>query len=166
MHKEHRQRSSFWHSRPFEWGVVVVVLAAIGGVFTWEYQQTEGQAEYASIQSTLGNMRTALLLDFLQRAASARPLAARGPEQNPFPLLTPSADNYAGEVTMAEQSDVEPGNWMFDGQCVCVGYRPRHPQWLLPAKDPAVLWFRLTNTSGPIQVTAMHHYRWQGQPIS
>ena len=161
----HNRTPSFWNSRYFEWGVVIVVLFSIVGVFARQYRQLEGQAEYAAIQSTMGNMRTALLLDFLQRSASARAQAAPGSEQNPFPLLMTPIENYAGEVPMAEQADVEPGSWVFDGKCVCVGYRPLHPEWLLPAKDPAVLWFKLSSNGGPIQMTALHHYRWQGQTI-
>ena len=157
--------AAFWNSRQFEWSLVLAVLLCVGGFAARQYRQLEGLGEYGAIQSTLGNMRTALLLDYLQRLAANRPPAAPGREQNPFVLLSMSVGSYAGVVPMSQQTEVAPGSWMFDERCVCVGYRPLHPQWLEPIPGPAALWFRLTTRGGLVQVTAMQHYRWQSQPI-
>jgi len=157
---------SFWTSRPFEWGVLSLIIAVLASVFVIQYRDLEAQLEYSGIQSTLGTMRTALLMDFLVRAANGSARSTNQDKTNPFSLMQSPPDNYAGEVSMGELADVEPGNWLFDPACACVGYRPLHPQWLQPNKEPAALWFRLTATGGPPQLTPMHRYRWRGLPVN
>ena len=157
---------TFWTSRTFEWGVMSLIVAVLASVFVLQYRDLEAQVEFSGIQSTLGAVRTAALMDFLVRAASGTPRPAGSAPVNPFTLLQAPPDNYAGEVRMGELAEVEPGSWMFDPDCVCVGYRPLHPQWLKPDQDPAALWFRLNATGGPPQLTPMHRYRWRGIAIN
>ena len=159
-------RPSFWASRPFEWAVVVaVVLAAVTAV-NHQYQELQGQAEYAAIQSVLGSMRTAMVLQYLQDAADKKTPsnAAAAVVSNPITLLQP-LPVYAGIVRMGDQAQVQPGNWMFDADCGCIGYRPLNPDWLAPYQDFPSLWFKLRSTQGVPELVAMHSYFWRNAPI-
>ena len=155
---------SFWATRPFEWAVVVAVVTLALVSVNRQYRDLEGQAEYAAIQSVLGSMRTALVLDFLQRRLAAESPHA-GPLKNPVLLLQP-LPTYAGDLGMARQSEARPGNWLFDAECVCVGYRPLNPEWLEPAQDFPAIWFQLRDNHGAPELTPMRAYRWHGVPIN
>ena len=157
-------RRSFWTTRPFEWAVVAAVVIAGGAAVNRQYRDLEGQAEYAAIQSVLGSMRTALILDYLQKAANGKPGHAPTTAPNPIVLLQP-LPTYAGPVHMADQSFVRPGNWMFDADCGCVGYRPLNPDWLEPRRDFPALWFKVGNARGVPELVAMHTYFWHGASI-
>ena len=157
---------SFWSSSVVEWGIVALVVLAIGGGFGQQYRSLQGQAEFAMVQSTMGSLRTALVLDFVQRRVQGKPEDVAQVQRNPFKLLQGAPANYAGEFSMAQVAEVTPGDWVFDAACVCIGYRPLNPQWLEPSADPAVLWFRVSGAVGPMQLTAMHAYRWQGQVVN
>ena len=160
-------RRSFWTTRPFEWAVVAAVVIAAITTVNKQYQDLQGQAEYAAIQSVLGSLRTAMVLEYLQNTAAGN--VASSPStpsepKNPIALLE-QLPGYAGTVRMGDQSQVTPGNWMFDADCRCVGYRPMHPDWLQPYQDFPALWFKLRSTKGVPELIAMQAYSWRNAPI-
>jgi len=73
-----------------EWGVLVVCIAVVTGVL-WRYgQQVRAQSERAAVQSTLGALRTALVLDYVRGmlpAAKKRWYRLRCPRPHPIRLL-------------------------------------------------------------------------------
>lgn len=157
--------SSFWTGRALEWGVLFVVLAGVVGFFAQQTRVLHGQAELAAIQSTLGSLRTALVLDHLQRAAKGNAADVATLQRNPFKLVRSEGSNYAGEFDRSHIVDANPGSWVFDKDCVCVGYRPMHPEWAEPTDTPVSLWFKVSEPPGPLQLTAQESYLWQGQKV-
>jgi hypothetical protein len=87
-------------------------------------------------------------------------------QRNPFKVLQVVPATYAGEFSTSRVKEVTPGNWFFDPECICVGYRALNPQWLEPSADPAILWFKVRGATGPLQLTAANAYRWQGQTVN
>jgi len=64
-----------WSTRWVEWGLLALCIAVVME-FLWRYgQQVRAQSERAAVQSTLGALRTALVLDYVHRVipASAKP---------------------------------------------------------------------------------------------
>ncbi len=54
-----------WSTRSFEWALLALCIAVVMGVL-WRYgQQVRAQSERAAVQSTLGALRTALVLDYV-----------------------------------------------------------------------------------------------------
>ena len=157
-------RRSFWTTRPFEWAVVAAVVIAALTAINKQYQDLQSQAEYAAIQSVLGSMRTAMVLGYLKNTASGNVPSVTAAPENPIEFLQ-QLPTYAGTVRMGDQSQVSPGNWMFDADCRCVGYRPMHPDWLQPYQDFPALWFKLRSTKGVPELVAMQSYSWRNAPI-
>lgn len=155
-----------WSGRLREWGIVVVVLLTLMAVFERHVRVVQSQGELAAVKSTLGALRTALVLDFLQQTVhTARPNVL-APQRNPFLLLKALPDNYAGEFGALHMDTVAPGRWVFDPNCSCVGYLLLYPQGLeSPAPVPAI-WFKVGGAPGPLQITAMETYVWQGQLLN
>ncbi|MFZ3219222.1 MAG: hypothetical protein WA174_04265 [Rhodoferax sp.] len=137
----------------------MLVLGAVAWAFGHQVRVVQGMGERAAVQSTLGAVRTALVVDRVH--ASVLPAdAAR--QRNPFLLLRSVPVNYAGDVVRANMGSVAPGSWVFDPDCVCIGYRLLYPQWLESSAEPGGVWFRIGSTAGPLQVTPLEQYRWQG----
>jgi general secretion pathway protein G len=98
-----------------EFGVAVAVIGILMTILLqriWYYQD---EAEQASVQLTVANVRTALEIKVMQgrlpgRSVDLTILA----EQNPFNLLIDKPVNYAGEYFSPADSDVAKGNWYFD----------------------------------------------------
>ena len=149
--------------RMLEWSLVAGVIVVLSMVFFRQVQLLQGQAELAAIQATLGALRTTLVIDHLQRSVDAK--AAAATSSNPFELLQRRPPNYLGEMSATKARDATPGNWVFDPECACVGYLPRHGQWLESANAESLAWFRVTGAPGPRQITARERYVWQGQAL-
>lgn len=137
----------------------------------WGYaQQVRAHAERAAVQSTLGALRTALVLDAVHRMmtpsapsvfsalADATPLQA----PNPFLLLQQAASNYAGEVPAALVQEVSPGQWVFDKRCGCVGYKPQDPGVLDAPIGVQAVWFVVNTAEGVPQLKPIQPYVWAG----
>jgi len=151
-----------WRWRALEWALLAMVIAVLALLFLRQMRVVQAQAELATIQSTLGALRTALVVDHLRQSiANANSAAAPG-VTNPFELLQRRPTNYLGEMTAAHARDAAPGNWVFDRDCVCVGYLPLHDQWFEAADGGTLAWFRITGAPGPLQITAKQRYVWQG----
>lgn len=152
--------------RLLEWGLTLLVILLGMGYFFYEFQYVEGQAELAAVKTTLGSLRTALLLDYLKAVTDGntnqKPL-----QSNPFLLLDHPQANYAGELAQAKaKSQTLPaGAWVFDSYCRCIGYLPLHGGTITAVTDAPSLWFRISAPPGPLQITTMKTYLWQGQPL-
>jgi hypothetical protein len=154
--------------RRIEWGVAALLLAVIVVVFMRYMREVQAQGEYATVRTTLGSLRTALVLDHLQRTANSA-IASERPVpnalRNPFDLLDRLPINYRGIARVGQASRVPAGSWVFDPACPCIGYRPQDDGWLdSPSGDP-VAWYVLGGAPGPLQLTARERYRWRDHQL-
>jgi len=81
-------------------------------------------------------------------------------------LLERIPANFAGEVVMRDVYRVQPGSWIFDPDCGCVGYRLLYPQWLEPAQETGAIWFRIAVTDGEVHLLPQSSYLWFGQAMN
>ena len=147
-----------------EWSIVVLVLIALMWAFEHETRVVQGQSEKVMVWSTLASLRAALTIDQLTR--QVRPTEAGPVEKNPFRLLERIPVNFAGEVAMRDVYRVQPGSWIFDPDCSCVGYRLLYPQWLEPAQETGAIWFRIAVTDGEVRLLPQTSYLWFGQAMN
>lgn len=155
------QGAPVW-TRLLEWGLVALILATLIGVFTRQTREMQGQAELAAVRATLGSLRTALVIDHLQRAATGTRGNALTP-RNPFKLLKQRPLNYWEVLTAHGQSKAPPGHWFFDAACDCVGYIPSDPRWLDHFNDGDIVWFKLSDQerAAPMDLVPKATYTWQ-----
>lgn len=152
--------------RAAEWSILLLLALALIGVFGQQFRSVQGQGELAAIQSTLGALRTALVIDHLQSAVAGNK-AVVPPQRNPFLVLGRLPSNYAGVLgAVTKAGAIPPGNWVFDAYCNCIGYEPLYAYALEEAGDAPMLWFRVSAPPGPLQIAPMQAYRWQGQVIN
>jgi hypothetical protein len=152
-------------SRLMEWSLVAAVIVTLGLVLGQVLGHQKGEilanAELAAVQSTLGALRTALVIDHLHRTVRAGNDALAPPHNNPFELLERRPTNYQGETSAAQGSGTLAGHWVFDPACVCVGYLPQYPQWFDSPSGETMAWFRVDGAPGPLQLNARENYTWQ-----
>ncbi|MDZ7890470.1 MAG: hypothetical protein U5L73_01785 [Rhodoferax sp.] len=159
-----------WNSRWVEWGILTLCIAIATAVL-WRYgQQVRAQTERAAVQSTLGALRTALVLDYVQsmlpqRKSTGGPVAANGIVPNPFGMLQQPAANYAGEVPAALLQEVAPGRWVFDQRCGCIGYKPLEQGGLDAPAGVQAIWFMVESTAAAYQLRPIQAYVWGGLPV-
>ena len=150
--------------RALEWTLLALVILLLAGYFFREFRLVQAQGEMAAVKSTLGSLRTALLFDFLGREAkhtdSGVPM-----QRNPFLLLDHLPANYAGVLDSSKGKSMQPGTWVFDSYCVCIGYEPLNAQGLNTSEYAPALWFRISPPPGPLQINATQNYQWAGQPV-
>ena len=92
---------------------------------------------------------------------NTRPSGASTQPKTIDPLaLLQGAPNFAGNATLATIGTVTPGNWVFDPDCGCVGYRLRYPQGLEPAQEADAIWFRVETVNGAYRLSPQANYRW------
>lgn len=152
--------SGGYFGRYLERGLVFGFIVLVVVVLDSRMQAMQAHAEVAAMRSTLGALRTALVLDHLQRQLSPQKTPV---ERNPFLLLNPTPANYAGSKPAQSLPGDAPGQWVFDPVCLCVGYAPVYARWAGDAGQVAVLWFRVSAPPGPLQVTATARYTWQDE---
>ena len=157
-------RVSFWNQRLVEWSMLALVIALLLGVFAYKVREVHAQAELASVRSTLGNLRTAFVLDHLRRSVPSGAGAAL--QSNPFELLERRQPNYFGEASAAQALAAPAGSWVFDAACVCVGYLPLNAEWLQSPNGDVMTWYQISGAPGPLQLTAREAYVWQGQAMN
>jgi hypothetical protein len=169
--------SPVWGRRLTEWGVLLALILVVVGVGYGQIQRLRGQAELARLQSTLGALRTALVVAHLERTVQAQrsPLAGNAAveaqpvvppvSRNPFLALARLPPNYLGESSPLALVDLPGGNWVFDAACQCIGYRPSETGWLEAPADAVALWFQVSAPPGPLQITARQPYIWMGQKV-
>ena len=155
-----------WGGRLLEWGILAIVIVGLMFAFGHYARSVQGQSERASVQSTLGALRTGLVFDQMQRVAGhGEPLAGTS-NRNPFDVLEHRPANYSGTVSNRNIEGTAPGSWVYDAQCGCVGYKPLNPEWVESPPHTQALWYQLTTKAGPQQLVPLAIYQWQGQPVN
>lgn len=152
----------FSSARLLEWSILAVVVLALIGIFGRQVKIVQGQAELATIKSTLGSIRTAFVLDHLKRQVAGNAGNVASGQRNPFLLLESTPANYIGQDVNGE---LPVGSWRFDAECGCIAYTPVHSQFLENASADPTLWFRISPPPGPFQVTPTERYVWQGEAL-
>jgi hypothetical protein len=160
------QEVPFRTRRIVEWMIVASVILLLVLVFGRQTRLLQGQAELANLKTTLGALRTALVLDHLHKVVAKDTAALALPQHNPFELLQRYPVNYIGEMSPQQAAVAPGGTWVYDPACVCVGYLPIWGEWLDSPNGDVMLWYRVTGASGPLQLTAKEAYRWQGQVLN
>ncbi len=139
------------------------LLVALFWIFGRQMQIVQAQSERMTVRFTLKTLRDALVLDkFLKRVPSETG-ATNNLIRNPFLLLADLPANFAGEVSYSKAHTVVPGNWVFDPECRCVGYRLLHPERLEPEQFADVIWFRLSQAPVEVRLVAQAPYIWLGE---
>ena len=152
-----------WSHSLLEWGILACVILILMGIFGIYAHRIKGQAERAEILSTLGALRTALIIDHLRmQTPSGQGDVAAG---TPFDALQNPIPNWGGVVKQRDVTQTTPGQWVFDQECSCIGYKPLHAEWLEAPSGSQALWFRLKHVAGIAQLQAMEAYVWQGLPV-
>lgn len=147
---------------------MVLLLIVLGAVLAHQMRALRGQAELAHIKSTLGTLRTALVVVHLEsNVASTRPQggAVVQAQRNPFAALQQPPPSYAGLAGPEALVALPGGSWVFDPVCSCIGYRPSEPAWLQAPTGAVSMWFRVHASGGPLQISAQQSYVWMGQPV-
>lgn len=152
-----------WSRRLTEWSIVALVIVALMWAFEHEVRVVQGHSEKIAVWSTLTALRASLQIDQLTR--QVRPGSSGPVEKNPFRLLQSLPSNFAGEQAMRNAYLVNPGNWVFDPDCDCVGYRLLYPQWLTPAQEGDAIWFHIAIANGEVHLYPQTDYLWFGQPF-
>ncbi len=159
-------KGSFLSLRVLEWSLVAGLILVLTLAFVRQVRVLQGQAELSAIQTTLGALRTAFVLDHLQnKVLSGTPAVGLAPH-NPFELLPRHPVNYRGEMTPAEAAAAPAGSWVFDPVCACVGYLPIYAQWFDSPSGDIMAWYRVSGAPGPLQLTAKENYVWQGHTLN
>ncbi len=159
------QPSPVWSGRLAEWGVLVFLVLVLAAIFAHQVRQVRGEAELARIKSTLGALRTALVIAHLQSAVTSATGSAAIAQRNPFLALAALPVNYAGLADAEALASLPAGSWAFDPACACVGYRPMEENRLESPPGATTLWFQVSQLPGPLQIRAELPYRWMGQAI-
>ena len=147
-----------------EWALVTLVLVALIWVFGRQVRAVQSQSERAAVQSTVGVLRTALVVDHVTQ--QARGAANRAAPLNPFLLLKTVPTNFAGVGSMANADAMVLGAWVFDAECACIGYRLLYPEALEEPEGAQTVWFRIGGPAGALQVQPLTRYVWQGQVLN
>ena len=129
-------------------------------VFGQQVRQLQGRGELAAFKTTLGALRSALVIEHLQQSASGARLPVAPLQRNPFELLERRPVNFVGQARQRDDLALAPGSWVFDPVCVCVGYLPIYPQWVDSASGDPMLWFRISAPPPPFQLSAKEAYTW------
>jgi hypothetical protein len=149
-----------------EWSLLAGVIVVLALVFVRQVRVIQGQGELAAVKSTLGALRTALVIDHLQKNAVAGNSSVALTQRNPFELLQRRPVNYVGEMTRVEAVAAPAGSWVFEPVCACVGYLPIYAQWFDSPSGDAMAWYQLSGAPGPLQLVAKEAYVWQDQLIN
>ena len=160
------QDAPLWGLNMLEWSLLAVVIVVLALVFARQVRVLQGQAELAAVRSTLGALRTALIIDDLKQKVGGKSSSAARLQRNPFELLQRYPVNYRGVMTPFEEASAPAGSWVFEPACVCVGYVPIDEQWFESPSGSGMAWYQLSGASGPVQLTAKEAYVWQNQAMN
>ena len=84
--------------RLVEWSILVIVVLLLAGIFGQQVRTVQAQAELAAVRSTLGALRTALVIDHMIATIRTGGPSVASPQRNPFLLMDPVPANYAGAL--------------------------------------------------------------------
>jgi hypothetical protein len=150
--------------RVVEWSLLVVVVLGVVGFLGREFRVVQGMGELAAIKTTLGALRTALVIDHLKtHAIDGKP--AEKTQGNPFLLLDHVPANYAGLLGDLKGQPLPQGGWVFDAYCRCIGYEPLYPQSLENGSESSTVWFRISPPPGPLKISPVQDYIWLGELV-
>jgi hypothetical protein len=155
-----------WSRRTVEWSLMVALIVIVGTVFFDKANQVRGQAEAAAIQSVLGTLRVALVVDQVKAQSDSGTGRAPVRQRNPFALLPTPPANYFGETpanATAAHLPGPPGSWTFSAACDCIAYVPLNDQWFSSASGDTVAYFQIKDQGdGPLQLVKRETYYWRG----
>lgn len=160
------QQSPLWGLRMVEWSLLAGVIVVLALVFARQVRVLQGQAELAAVRSTLGALRTALVIDDLKQKVAGKSSSASRMQRNPFEMLQRNPVTYRGVMTSFEAASVPAGSWVFEPVCACVGYVPMDDQWFESPSGQGMAWYQLSSGSWPVQLTAKEAYIWQGHAMN
>jgi hypothetical protein len=147
---------------------MAVLVVVLGAVFAHQAREVRGQAELAQIKSTLGALRTALVVAHLESAVAGNRtqggLVAQV-QRNPFAALQQLPPNYVGVAGPETLAALPRGSWVYDPVCNCIGYHPTESAWLQSPEGVVSMWFRVGSAAGPLQIKAQQSYVWMGQAV-
>jgi hypothetical protein len=151
--------------RPIEWLLLALLITALLTTFSRYARQVQGLGELAALKTTVGALRSALVIDHLQRqlAPASPAVPATG---NPFDLLKQKPAAYLGALTEAQAAQAPDGAWFYVPSCPCVGYRPMDETWLESHSANPTLWFELTGWPGVLQLRPKENYLWGEESVS
>ena len=152
-------------SRTLEWSVLIGVVLVLMLVFFRQVRVLQGQAELSAVKTTLGALRTALVLEYLHQRVQGGSQASVPLQHNPFELLERQPVNYRGVMGAIEAVAAPAGSWVFDSSCICVGYLPLYGEWLDSPRGDVMAWYQVSGAPGPLQLTAKEAYRWQDERL-
>lgn len=89
--------------------MVIVILGILSAVALPKYADMTKEAEQAAVESTLGNLKSALNIWTMKRVSSGLPVTAH----NPFDDLTSKPNNYAGAFPDVDLSNCPNGKWAY-----------------------------------------------------
>ena len=156
----------FGTRRMVEWSIVALAGLLIVLVFVRQMRVVEGQAELSAIKTTLSALRTSFVIDHLRKEAAHQDVSTALAQHNPFELLQRYPSNYFGEIGPEQAEESPSGGWVFDPDCVCVGYLPIWGEWFDSPSGDEKVWFRVLGSAGPLQLTAKETYHWQGEVLN
>lgn len=145
-----------------EWSILALVVLGFAGVFGYYAQRVHSQAERAAVLSALGALRTALVLEHLHTTVRNAPATQMTPATNPFDALAQRPATYAGTVTGRDVAAVAPGQWVFDADCACIGYKPLYLDWLQSNERLQALWFQRRGRGSATLLVPLDRYVWDG----
>jgi hypothetical protein len=151
--------------RLLEWSFLTLLILILLAVFAYYARRVQGQGERAAVISTLGALRTALVIDHLQNFARLRVRDPGQKPKNPFLALEALPYNYAGEMSVLQALEAPAGSWVYDPQRGCIGYIPRDPSWAETALGAKMMWFQIQQGPGSRSLAALETYQWQGWRI-
>ena len=149
-------------TRMVEWSILVLVMLVVALVAGHHVQILRAQAERSTVLSTLGALRTGLVIAHLQVASANPAVSARPVPKNPFKVLQTMPLNYRGEFSVNQSLAASLSGWVYDPQCTCVGYLPLDSDWSDGTSAARALWFKVDAGPGPRQLKAQGTYLWRG----
>ena len=148
-----------------QWSLLGAVIVVLILFFVRHVRVLQGQAELSTVKSTLQVLRMALQIDHLQNSLTAGQLSVAQRQRNPFELLQQRPSNYLGEMSRAQAGVAPSGSWVFDRDCVCVGYLPLDAHWFDSPSGDVMAWYAVSGAPGPLRLTAKESYIWQDRAL-
>lgn len=151
--------------RLIEWSLLAILVLFVVMLFLQQTLVVRGQAELASVKTTIAALRTAMALRQLEGQLAGQTPVVGLQQQNPFLMLQRKPLNYMGETDLTLAENLTPGSWVFNPVCKCVGYLPTDASWVSAPNGTNIIWFHVSAPAQPVQLVAAQPYRWQGQPL-
>jgi len=153
---------------PVEWLTLALLVLILMGVFVRYAREVRAQSELAAIRSTVGALRTALVVEHLRQqvagaATPAPPTSALA--VNPFELVDKLPAGYLGALRQGDAGRAPAGSWVYAPDCPCVGYRPLDPVWLEGTSSDGWVWLAMTRNEAVLQLHTKENYRWRGEKV-